>query len=327
MARHRSPRGARTDHSDRTVALPAVRSAGSHRLPAPPSASRRGRITVAAAAAGAAVAAGQTVASALLPAGGLEPVQRRPAAAGQPTRPTRPASFAVDAIGGDQLLPDPTTIALDPASSVDVKNLAKAVAIGQELARQTETIDSALADGASEAHLFGDNAYVRPTSGRLTSVFGGRWGTTHYGIDIANRIGTPIYAFTDGVVEEAGPATGFGLWVVLRHPDGTRSVYGHVNRMFVQKGQTVRAGEEIAEVGNRGHSTGPHLHLEIWDADGTKINPLPWLRKHGITFDGSGNAAPSDGTLSKVVGIDPPAPTLPQNPLGRIGTLGVDALS
>ena len=327
MARHRSPRGARTDHSDRTVELPAVRSAGSHRLPAPPSASRRGRITVAAAAAGAAVAAGQTVASALLPGGRPRAGPGRPAAAGHATRSDAAAGFAVDAIGGDQLLPDPTTIALDPASSVDVKNLAKAVAIGQELARQTEPIDSALAAGASEAHLFGDNAYVRPTSGRLTSVFGGRWGTTHYGIDIANRIGTPIYAFTDGVVQEAGPATGFGLWVVLRHPDGTRSVYGHVNRMFVQKGQTVRAGEEIAEVGNRGHSTGPHLHLEIWDAYGTKMNPLPWLKKHGITFDGSGNAAPSDGTLSKVVGIDPPAPTLPQNPLGRIGTLGVDALS
>ena len=326
MARHRSPRGAQTDHSDRTVELPAVRSAGSHRLPAPPSASRRGRITVAAAAAGAAVAAGQTVASALLPAGGLEPVQAGPLLEVSHSTDAA-ANFAVDAIGGDQLLPDPTTIALDPASSVDVKNLAKAVAIGQELARQTETIDSALAAGASEAHLLGDNAYVRPTSGRLTSVFGGRWGTTHYGIDIANRIGTPIYAFTDGVVQEAGPATGFGLWVVLRHPDGTRSVYGHVNRMFVQKGQTVRAGEEIAEIGNRGHSTGPHLHLEIWDANGTKINPLPWLKKHGITFDGSGNAAPSDGTLSKVVGIDPPAPTLPQNPLGPIGTLGVDALS
>ena len=127
-------------------------------------------------------------------------------------------------------------------------DLAKAVAIGQQLTQQTETIDLALADGATEAHLLGENAFVRPTSGRLTSVFGARWGTSHYGIDIANRIGTPIYAFTDGVVAEAGPASGFGLWVVLKHPDGTSSVYGHVNRMFVQKGQSVKAGEEIAEI-------------------------------------------------------------------------------
>ena len=130
----------------------------------------------------------------------------------------------------------------------------------------------------------GDSAFVRPTSGRLTSVFGTRWGAAHQGIDIASHIGTPIYAFTDGVVEKAGAASGFGLWVVLRHPDGTQSVYGHVNRMFVHEGQSVKAGDEIAEVGNRGHSTGPHLHLEIWDADGIKLNPIPWLRKHGISY-------------------------------------------
>ncbi len=111
-----------------------------------------------------------------------------------------------------------------------------------------------------------------------------RWGVTHYGIDIANAIGTPIYALMDGVVERAGPASGFGLWVVLRHPDGTQSVYGHINRMFVEVGQEVHAGQHIAEIGNRGQSTGPHLHLEVWDANGTKLNPLPWLQKRGITF-------------------------------------------
>jgi murein DD-endopeptidase MepM/ murein hydrolase activator NlpD len=265
------------------------------------------------------------MASAVLPGGGLAPVETSAlvpvANVDSPAQPA-PAEFALAAIGGDQLLPDPAALALDPASAVDVQNLAKAVDIGQDLA----TIDSALAAGASEAHLLGDRAFVRPTSGRLTSVFGARWGTAHQGIDIANRIGTPIYAFTDGVVAEAGPASGFGLWVVLRHPDGTRSVYGHVNRMFVQKGQSVKAGDEIAEIGNRGHSTGPHLHLEIWAANGAKINPIPWLKKHGITFGGSGAAAPSDGALPKV-GVDPPAPAVPQYPLGSVSTLGVDALS
>ena len=211
--------------------------------------------------------------------GALIPVAHNGALDGDAT-----ASFAVDAIGGDQLLPDPTELAIDSASSVDVRSLAKAVDIGQELTRQASIVDAALSQGAAEAHLFGDSAFVRPTSGRLTSVFGARWGTAHMGIDIASRIGTPIYAFTDGVVEEAGPASGFGLWVVLRHPDGTQSAYGHVNRMFVQKGQQVQAGDEIAEVGNRGHSTGPHLHLEIWDTDGTKLNPLPWLKRHGIAY-------------------------------------------
>jgi murein DD-endopeptidase MepM/ murein hydrolase activator NlpD len=72
--------------------------------------------------------------------------------------------------------------------------------------------------------------------------------------------------------------------VVLRHTDGTQSVYGHVNRTFVKEGERVKAGEEIAEIGNRGYSTGPHLHLEVWSSDGSKINPLTWLRKRGIEY-------------------------------------------
>jgi len=197
---------------------------------------------------------------------------------------TSPSTFE-GAIGGDQLLPDPLAVdALDPASQVDVQNLAKAVDIGRELAKQAAKIEAALAQGAPEAALYGERVYVMPTAGRLTSVFGSRWGVSHQGIDVAGPIGTPIYAVTDGVVEEAGPATGFGLWVVLRHSDGTQSVYGHVNRIFVDEGERVKAGEKIAEIGNRGHSTGPHLHLEIWDKDGTKINPMPWLRKRGIEY-------------------------------------------
>jgi murein DD-endopeptidase MepM/ murein hydrolase activator NlpD len=193
------------------------------------------------------------------------------------------AGFAVNAIGGEQL-PGSTPVggALDPRSEVDIQNLVKATAIGQQLAGQAALIRAAEADGATDVHIVDGAAFVRPAIGVFTSGFGARWGVTHYGIDIANAIGTPIYAVTDGVVEDAGPASGFGLWVVLRHPDGTHSVYGHVNRMFVKVGEKVRAGEQIAEIGNRGQSTGPHLHFEIWRADGTKINPLPWLAAHGI---------------------------------------------
>jgi murein DD-endopeptidase MepM/ murein hydrolase activator NlpD len=283
LARHRSPSGARADDPDRTTPLRVVAVPGVHRLPAPPTASLRGRATVAAVAAGAVVAAGQTLISPLtsedlapVSVSALLPVSEVSETAAE-------QDLAVDAIGGDQLLPAEFA-PLDATSQVDVQNLAKAVDIGRELARQSAIIDAALAHGAPEAHLFGDLAFVRPTIGRLTSVFGARWGTAHNGIDIAGDIGTPIYALTDAVVEEAGPASGFGLWVVLRHTDGTQSVYGHVNRMFVDVGQEVRAGEQIAEIGNRGYSTGPHLHLEIWGADGTKMNPIPWLQRHGIDF-------------------------------------------
>jgi murein DD-endopeptidase MepM/ murein hydrolase activator NlpD len=283
LARHRSPSGAQADNPDRATRQRVVAVPSGHRLPAPPAASLRGRATVAAVAAGAVVAAGQTLVSPL--GADLAPQAVSALVPVADVTEVSTQNAAVDAIGGDQLLPDQFTLTqLDPASQVDVQNLAKAVDLGRELARQAAIIDAALAHGASEAHLFGDLAFVRPAVGRLTSMFGARWGTSHFGIDIAGPIGTPIYALTDGVVEEAGPATGFGLWVVLRHTDGSQSVYGHVNRMFVDKGEKVEAGEEIAEIGNRGYSTGPHLHLEIWDEDGSKINPIPWLRKRGIDF-------------------------------------------
>ncbi len=281
MARHRSPSGAPPEASEfvttplRVVAVPGV-----HRLPAPPAASVRGRITVAAVATGAVVAAGQTLVQPLTETPDLPPVTLS-ALAPIAEISTAPAAttFAVDAIGGEDLLP---VTAMDAGSQVDVQNLTKAVEIGQELARRDAILSSALAFGAPLANLVGDQAFVQPTLGRFTSGFGGRWGTSHNGIDIANAIGTPIYAVTDGIVEKSGAASGFGMWVVLRHPDGTSSVYGHINRALVQVGQQVEAGQQIAELGNRGFSTGPHLHFEIHDADDNPMNPRPWLEQHGV---------------------------------------------
>jgi murein DD-endopeptidase MepM/ murein hydrolase activator NlpD len=282
LARHRSPSGAQADDPDRTAPLRVVAVPSGHRLPAPPAASLRGRATVAAVAAGAVVAAGQTLAS---PLGAVAPQAVSALVPVADVTEAAASNVPVDAIGGDQLLPEPLALnALDPGAQVDVQNLAKAVDLGRELTRQAALIDAALSKGAPEAHLFGDLAFVRPAVGRLTSVFGTRWGVAHNGIDIAGPIGTPIYALTDGVVEEAGPATGFGLWVVLRHTDGTQSAYGHVNRMFVDVGEKVKAGEEIAEIGNRGESTGPHLHFEVTTPGGTKINPRPWMDEFGVTI-------------------------------------------
>lgn len=123
---------------------------------------------------------------------------------------------------------------------------------------------------------------VKPVSGTVTSGFGPRWGTNHNGVDIANKIGTPIYAVTDGVVLESGPASGFGQWVRVKQDDGTTGVFGHVDQSFVRPGQHVTAGQKIATVGNRGQSTGPHLHYEVWDANGKKINPQVWLNQRGV---------------------------------------------
>ncbi|WP_243636911.1 M23 family metallopeptidase [Rhodococcus sp. Eu-32] len=121
-----------------------------------------------------------------------------------------------------------------------------------------------------------------PVSGTLTSNYGARWGTTHYGLDIANTIGTPIVSVTDGEVIESGPAQGFGLWIRVRQDDGTIGVYGHINETLVTAGQRVKAGDLIATVGNRGQSTGPHLHYEVWQADGAKSDPKAWLSARGV---------------------------------------------
>jgi len=280
VARHRSPSGAPDHPADATAPRRAVADAGVHRLPAPPTASVRGRVTVAAVTTGAFVAAGQTVVIPFLEAAETPPATL---SALLPVAEVSEASFAVEAIGGDQMLPESLSVTgLDPESQLDVQNLTKAMEIGQELARRDAILSSALSFGAPLAHVVGDQAFVQPTLGRFTSGFGGRWGTSHTGIDIANAIGTPIYAVTDGVVEESGPASGFGMWVVLRHADGTKSVYGHVNRSLVRVGQSVEAGEQIAEIGNRGFSTGPHLHFEIYDVDDNPMNPRPWLEEHGV---------------------------------------------
>ncbi|QPK83807.1 M23 family metallopeptidase [Corynebacterium qintianiae] len=123
---------------------------------------------------------------------------------------------------------------------------------------------------------------VTPSTGRLSSGFGPRWGRMHQGIDIANDAGTPIYAVMDGTVINAGPAQGFGNWVVVKHDGGEVSVYGHMRHYDVSVGQRVSAGEQIATIGNEGRSTGPHLHFEIKPDGVNQVDPQVWLNNQGI---------------------------------------------
>ncbi|RBY97097.1 M23 family peptidase [Blastococcus sp. TF02-8] len=135
------------------------------------------------------------------------------------------------------------------------------------------------------------DGHAKPASGRVSSCFGWRWGALHGGVDIAAPIGTPIYAASSGVVRRAGSATGFGLAVYIEGDDGEVTVYGHVNRYFVETGERVSAGEQIAEVGNRGQSTGPHLHFEVHPSGamyGGQVDPVPWLNARGIFLGGCG---------------------------------------
>ncbi|HEX5496273.1 MAG TPA: M23 family metallopeptidase [Mycobacteriales bacterium] len=128
--------------------------------------------------------------------------------------------------------------------------------------------------------------WVRPGTGYLSSCFCARWGTFHYGIDLAAPFGSPIYAAGDGVVIKAGPASGFGQWVVIQHADGDVTIYGHMEKFLVHIGERVQAGQLIALVGSEGESTGPHLHFEvhIGGLDGRRVDPIPWLAARGVTI-------------------------------------------
>ncbi|SFK30519.1 M23 family metallopeptidase [Geodermatophilus ruber] len=127
-------------------------------------------------------------------------------------------------------------------------------------------------------------ATVLPAQGRLTTCFCMRWGSMHYGLDLAGPLGTPIYASTDGVVIRAGRASGYGNAVYIQDADGNVHIYGHMRYYDVQAGDLVRAGDQIAKIGNEGFSTGPHLHYEIHRGGmtGRPIDPQEWLAERGV---------------------------------------------
>ncbi|RBY93461.1 M23 family peptidase [Blastococcus sp. TF02-8] len=125
---------------------------------------------------------------------------------------------------------------------------------------------------------------VLPVHGTLTTCFCMRWGSMHYGLDLAAPLGTPIVAATDGVVVKAGRASGYGNAVYIQDADGNVHIYGHMRYYNVKAGDIVTAGDQIAKVGNEGQSTGPHLHYEIHRGgmDGRPTDPAKYLAEHGV---------------------------------------------
>ena len=122
------------------------------------------------------------------------------------------------------------------------------------------------------------NSAVQPVEGDLSSGFGWRkdpytgqraW---HNGVDIAAAEGTPVKSWQDGNVVFSGKMHGYGNLVVVEHADGIKSLYGHNKANSVAVGQAVKAGQVIAQVGQTGRATGPHLHFEVRVND-TAVNP------------------------------------------------------
>ncbi|MFN4218144.1 MAG: peptidoglycan DD-metalloendopeptidase family protein [Candidatus Bipolaricaulia bacterium] len=124
--------------------------------------------------------------------------------------------------------------------------------------------------------------FAWPVRGVLTSGFGPRIHPIsgepdfHQGIDIEVPEGTNIYASCAGRVIVAGRHSGYGLYIVLEHSNGYRTLYGHLSEIGVYRGQFVEGGQVIGRSGNTGNSTGPHLHFEMLQY-GRPLNPLALL--------------------------------------------------
>ncbi len=140
------------------------------------------------------------------------------------------------------------------------------------------------------------NGFIRPAAGQVTSPFSSRWGSFHYGVDIANKTNTPILAAADGVVTKAKggcPAQGYlgstcnggwGNYIWVKHQaDGVQyeAVYAHLNKIQVSEGTKVKQGDTIALMGTSGSSTGTHLHFELHKPSRVKndnvLNPADYV--------------------------------------------------
>ena len=124
--------------------------------------------------------------------------------------------------------------------------------------------------------------YCTPVRGNLSSGFGYRDHPTegdarfHYGVDLAADSGTEVCCFADGSVTAVGESSSYGKYCIVTHEKGFRTLYAHCSRITVSSGAAVRGGGKIAEVGETGMATGPHLHFELQQEE-TYLNPVYYL--------------------------------------------------
>lgn len=154
-------------------------------------------------------------------------------------------------------------------------------------------VTSSLAPTTSMTGVSGNNMpSIWPVAGAMRggygvrrNPFGGSSSEFHKGQDISAPMGTPVIGTADGVVVIAGWQRGYGRVVYLDHGNGLSTRYGHLSRIDVVEGQTVKRGELLGLVGSTGRSTGPHLHYEV-RMNGQAMNPLPYLPNVMVTSPG-----------------------------------------
>ena len=172
------------------------------------------------------------------------------------------SSAGTIAIGEQLIIPGTKVVAKAPVKSATPSSYS-AIEVIKDIVSSKKPI------GSSSKMLW-------PTEGsRITQYFS--W--QHNGLDIANKVGTPIYAADSGVVELAlgGWNGGYGNTILLNHGGGKKTRYGHASKLLVKKGEEVEKGQVIALMGSTGRSTGSHLHFEVV-INGTRYNPLNYIK-------------------------------------------------
>jgi murein DD-endopeptidase MepM/ murein hydrolase activator NlpD len=164
---------------------------------------------------------------------------------------------------------------------------AELVAEAEQQAKQRDAALGQLAQLAEDqASKLADNRWVLPLSPSITTAtFGevGLWATYHTGLDFNGETGDQIRSIASGTITETGYDGSYGNKTVLTLDDGTEIWFCHQTEIFVEPGETVTAGEVIGTVGETGHVTGSHLHLEVRPGGGDPVDPYAAFVVHGVT--------------------------------------------
>jgi murein DD-endopeptidase MepM/ murein hydrolase activator NlpD len=232
---------------------------------------------------------------------------RRPKSSGAPAYLTAAtlAAFAVGGVNVPGAIGAARSPAVEPVSSatdgkrpgLSALELRTRVALQQaaratrlrtaqaEADRLAAAAKKAAEKRAAEARERARPKWVKPVLNyRLSAGFGESsylWSSVHTGQDFSAPFGTPIRSVGDGKIISAGWDGSYGQKIVVLHADGTETWYGHMSS-FVRTGGFVKAGDVIGRVGSTGNSTGNHLHFEVRPGGGGPVEPLSWLRRHGV---------------------------------------------
>lgn len=169
-------------------------------------------------------------------------------------------------------------------SEIMIESTKKLDQVAKQMYVQSKSYDDLLKEVKNKNKLLASIPAIQPVANRKLKAMASGYGyrihpiyktsKMHTGMDFTAKIGTPIYATGDGYVITAdGSGRGYGNHVVINHGYGYQTLYGHMSRIKIRRGQSVKRGEIIGFVGNTGTSTAPHLHYEVRKG-GRPINPV-----------------------------------------------------